>query len=256
MLDYYVSRKARLEEMLGQYEKDLKEFPEGTLVLYNNGAKWYQQTKADDGKFNRKYISRKEFAFASKLAEKAFLEDSIRDIKNEITAINAYLRVRKTCKLEKIISPNSPYLQFLKQKYKWISDEEYETNPAHPEALIVKAPKGQFVRSKSEAIIAHALYEHNLQYKYECAQTIGDYTIYPDFTILHPTTRKTYIWEHFGLADSPSYQNTMCNKIRSYLSCNYVPGHNLILTYETSSSPLDISYIHSLIGFYFEENRI
>lgn len=41
-------------------------------------------------------------------------------------------------------------------------------------------------------------YEHNEAFRYECLLKLGDSAYYPDFTIKHPKTGKTYYWEHFG----------------------------------------------------------
>ncbi len=256
MSNYFSTRKQQLTQLLHKYKSEVNTLPEGTLVIYQNGAKWYLQEKDKSGKFKRTYISKSKTEYASQLAKKALLNNFIRDIENEISAINAYLRVRKQCKLDKILNADSPYLSLLSDQYQWLSDQDYESNPNHPEALIIKAPKGQFVRSKSEAIIAYALFDHQLTYTYERALLLGDYTIYPDFTIQHPVTSKLYIWEHFGLADQAKYQNTMCNKIRSYINAGYVPGDNLILTYETADYPLDISYVQGLIDLHFGRDII
>ncbi|WP_408069924.1 hypothetical protein [Butyrivibrio sp. JL13D10] len=256
MTNYYSTRKQLLTRLLLKYQSEVNTLPDGTLVIYQNGAKWYLQEKDSSGKIKRTYISKSRADYASQLAKKALLNSYIRDIKNEISAINAYLRVRKHCKLDKITSPDSPYIPLLSDSYHWLCDQEYESNPNHPEALLVKAPKDQFVRSKSEAIIAYALYDHQLSYAYEKALVLGDYTIYPDFTIRHPFSNKLYIWEHFGLADQSKYQNSMCNKIRNYINSGYIPGNNLILTYETPACPLDISYVQGLISLHFGDDLI
>ncbi|WP_051205437.1 hypothetical protein [Butyrivibrio sp. FC2001] len=251
MSNYFLTRKQQLTRLLHKYQSEVNSLPEGTLVIYQNGAKWYLQEKDKSGKTKRTYISKSKIDYASQLAKKALLKNYIRDIENEITAINAYIRVRKHCRLNNILAADSPYVPLLSDQYQWLSDHDYISNPNHPEALIIKAPKGQFVRSKSEAIIAYALFDHHLSYMYEHALLLGEYTIYPDFTIRHPVTNKLYIWEHFGLADQAKYQNAMCNKIRSYINAGYVPGDNLILTYETADCPLDISYVQGIIDLHF-----
>lgn len=258
MTDYFYLRKEQLEKLLSKYELEVNKLPDGTLAIYNNGTRCYHHTKTEEGKSTRSYIPKENYDLVRKLAIKTLLLDNIRDAKNELAAIKAYLKVRKKCRYNNILSKDSPYLQFLSPQFAWLDDDGYESNPNHPEALIIKAPKGQFVRSKSEAIIAYALFENHLSYQYEAKQIIDNIIVYPDFSIRHPGNGKTYIWEHFGLADQTTYQNSMTSKIRNYINAGYVPGDNLILTFETKDCPLDISYVHTLIQYHFGpfENRI
>ncbi|WP_051204299.1 hypothetical protein [Butyrivibrio sp. VCD2006] len=250
MLDYFAIRQEWLKTKIEEYEKEAATLPEGTLVCYAKGSQWFCQKK-ENNKFTRTYIPRGNITYAKKLARKTLLTDYISDMKNELKSIKAYASARTSGKLRNILSEHSPYLPLLGDQFDWLSDEQYDSNPTHPEALTVKAPKGQFVRSKSEAIIAHELFNNQLSYKYECAFKAGEFTIYPDFTIRHPHTGKLIIWEHFGLADLSSYQNTMFSKIRNYIDCGYIPGDNLILTFETKNCPLDISYVQNLIMYHF-----
>lgn len=78
----------------------------------------------------------------------------------------------------------------------------YTTNPKFPEQLIHKSPSGNLLRSKSEALIDAFLYKNKIPFRYECMLQLDDITLYPDFTIRHPTNGKTFYWEHFGLMDN------------------------------------------------------
>ena len=248
---YFETRKNWLEKELAQLTNKTAALPDGTLVFYYNGTKAYHQIKNKDGKYTRKYIPSSKKDLALKLARKTLIVDSISDINNELSAINAYLKARKKRKLQGLLAEGSPYLKLLSPENNWMEDDDYPKNPNYPEALVFKAPKGQFVRSKSEAIIAHALYDSHLSYRYELEMFLDDSTYYPDFSIHHPQTGKLYIWEHFGLADNPKYQNKMLNKTRTYINNGFIPGDNLILTYETKDQPLDINYVQNLISFHF-----
>ena len=77
----------------------------------------------------------------------------------------------------------------------------YEKNPKYPEHLIHKTVSGIYVRSKSESMIALQLYTEKIPFRYECALQLGETTLYPDFTILHPKTGEIFYWEHFGMMD-------------------------------------------------------
>lgn len=137
-----------------------------------------------------------------------------------------------------------------KELKKWM-EEDFETNNDHPETRNIKATQGRFVRSKSEAIIDKLLYSYGIPFRYEQKLVLGNTTIRPDFTIRHPRNGKIYYWEHMGMMDNPDYIANACNKIKLYCRNGIVPSVNLILTYETKESPLDIETIEQMIKEYF-----
>ena len=127
----------------------------------------------------------------------------------------------------------------------------YEHNPKHPEQLTHKTISGNYVRSKSEALIDMLLHINKIPFRYECALFLGDTTIYPDFTIKHPETGEIYYWEHFGMMDEPSYYKNAYSKLYLYTSNQIVPTIQLITTYETKQHPLNSETVEHLIQEYF-----
>lgn len=127
----------------------------------------------------------------------------------------------------------------------------YDSNPKYPEQLTLKTSSGHFVRSKSEALIDMALFTHRIPFRYECALILGNDTFYPDFTIRHPKTGKTYYWEHFGLMDVPAYCKNVSSKLQHYSLNGIIPSIHLITTYETKENPLSPEVIEKIIEHYF-----
>jgi len=113
-----------------------------------------------------------------------------------------------------------------------------KTQVPNPEALKFYTKMGIIVRSKSEVIIATALYDNNIKFEYEKAIKISDVIYYPDFTV-EKKNGDIILWEHLGLIDNPDYRNKAYRKILKYNENGYYQGKNLILTYETAESPLD-----------------
>ena len=104
------------------------------------------------------------------------------------------------------------------------------------------------VRSKSELIIANALEESGVPYRYECPLFLkGLGNIHPDFTCLNVKDRKEIIWEHFGMMDNIAYANKNTLKIQAYNQNGYLPGKNLIMTFETSQHPISSGIIKNII---------
>ena len=112
--------------------------------------------------------------------------------------------------------------------------------------------KGDYVRSKSEYIIAERLFRAGIPYHYETNLTFchGFYRYWPDFKVLNPKTLKVYYWEHFGMMDDKTYFSETQEKLEVYCEFGYLPGKNLILSFETATRPLNVEYVDRLIAFY------
>lgn len=161
-----------------------------------------------------------------------------------------------------LLLPTSPYYELLSAYFsaeknklpvsvqKWCC-ESYETNHSHPENLIHTTLAGHKVRSKSEVIIANLLYTNRIPYRYEAALQLNEFTVYPDFTILHPVSNKLFYWEHFGMMDKSAYCDAACNKLKTYCYNGIFPSMQLITTYETSKYPISSDQVQQIITQYF-----
>ena len=95
------------------------------------------------------------------------------------------------------------------------------------------------------------LYQNQIPFRYECALTLGNTLLHPDFTIRHPATGEYYYWEHFGLMDQPVYASNAFSKLRLYAENGILPGIHLITTYETLEHPLSMEMVEKIIKYYF-----
>lgn len=105
------------------------------------------------------------------------------------------------------------------------------------------------MRSKSEQIIANALYSYGIPFHYEeeFIYQIGNIgKVYPDFTILLPNG-KTIIWEHLGLLSQESYCQRTAEKLNIYQMNGYNLGKNLILTMDDNRQNISSTVIHQII---------
>jgi len=91
-----------------------------------------------------------------------------------------------------------------------------------PENLIHKTQNGEFVRSKSEVIVANTLANLSLEYDYEkkleSPSDEDDYRL-PDFTVYHQGER--YYWEHLGKLHDPEYNKSWKRKKKWYEKHGY-----------------------------------
>jgi ATP-dependent DNA helicase RecQ len=90
---------------------------------------------------------------------------------------------------------------------------------------------GDFVRSKSEVIVANILYQSGIPFTYEALLIAPDGSRrLPDFTI--EWHGKTYYWEHLGMMDVEGYRQQW-NLKKAWYEANF-PGQ-LITTQESST---------------------
>lgn len=131
--------------------------------------------------------------------------------------------------------------------HEWQS-RTFKTNPYRIENKIYDTRKGEKVRSKSEAIIADMLFEMGIPYHYEYPLRLKDGNVrFPDFTILKVSTREEIYLEHFGLLDDEEYRKENMYKLDIYRANGIYIGKNLLFTYETVDTPLDINGIRRML---------
>ena len=133
--------------------------------------------------------------------------------------------------------------------------QQWQSTPFQPKKIGEDVPehysnKGERVRSKSEVMIADALAQAGVPYRYECPFTLGTTIIHPDFTVLRKEDRKELFWEHLGRMDDAEYVITNLRRIRLYEQNGIMPGINLILTMETRQQPINLTVIKQMIRTY------
>jgi len=245
-----------LANQIQRLESRLQTLPEGHLICARNGTrfKWYQS-------INRipNYLPKKERETAEQLAEKKYISLELEYLRNELKALDSYLQIHNSVSDDANLLFHAPgydellssaFNAYTRDYHTWMNTS-YEHNPNHTEQLTHRTISGHIVRSKSEAMIDYALYMNHIPFRYECALTLGDITLYPDFTIKHPRTGKIYYWEHFGMMDEPAYYKSAYSKLQLYTSHKIIPTIQLITTFETKEHPLDSETIDNMIKNYF-----
>jgi len=247
----------RLEEKRNDIQKQLKKLPEGKLVLCANG-KYRESWFWSDG-HTKEYIKKKDRKLAEKLAYKKFLTLQLEEIKQEMRAINFYLKHhQRISKSSQLLSDSIEFQELLSSYFiphnqelnNWMH-ASYEKNKSYTEQLIHKTCTGEYVRSKTEAFIYTCLCKKQIPFRYECELKLGAATFYPDFTIRHPRTGEIFLWEHFGLMDHRDYARNVYQKLDTYQLYGIVPTINLITTYETKEYPISFDTIEKIIEEYF-----
>lgn len=108
---------------------------------------------------------------------------------------------------------------------------------------------GELVRSKSEVIIANALFSYEIPFHYEeqfpFPNDNGDF-YFPDFTILLPNGSRI-LWEHLGLLSIMDYAVHNGKKLHTYQAHDFLIGRNLILTQDDSRGNCSSAFIYQII---------
>ena len=136
---------------------------EGTIypTQKDGNVKWYVWKNG-----RREYLSKKNDKEIRNLVNKKYLELYLKDTINELRLLETNRKARKKYKTD--------YAQkMLKQKhYRSIllavdEKENEKSQVPNPETLKFYTKMGIIVRSKSEVIIAIALYDNNIKFEYE-----------------------------------------------------------------------------------------
>lgn len=202
------------------------------------------------------YIPTKDKQLAYDLAVKKYLQLKLEYLSKEHRILQACLNHHRNHPdhSQEMLNNHSEYTQLLSpflqevltSEQEWMNTP-FEKNPNYPEQLRFPSTSGNILRSKSEYMIDSALCAANIPFRYECQLALGDVTLYPDFTILHPPSKQVIYWEHFGMMDNASYSDNTFHKLKTYLSHNIIPNVNLLTTYETRDQPLTYVQIEQII---------
>ena len=252
-----LKEQERLEQILRKTKGRLADAPQGTLRLSScrENVQYYHCTQGD--RKNGTYIPKEQIDLIRRLAQKSYDEKIIRLADKRLSRVRRLARdydeianvyQREHVERQKLIDPVEPTWE--QQIEQWIA-QKYQGKEFQEGTAVILTQKGERVRSKSEKILADYFYQNNIPYKYEMPLYLkGTGMVYPDFTFLSRRTRKEIYWEHDGRMDDPVYARSAVRKIQAYEENGIYPGENLILTFETEKTILDIRIVKGLVERY------
>ena len=251
-------------KILHDIDRFCQNAPEGSLRLTKcreGKARYYRKyVEKATGQVKRKYLSKKKDApLIRQLAQKQYLCRLRPVIEQELTQLEKLYAVCADAKKEEVYSRLSKERKKLIEPVfispeeafcRW-KQEEYESFLEYPEALKFETDRGEFVRSKSELIIANLLYQKRdmLHYRYEAPLELREsgITVHPDFTIMKRSTGQILYWEHAGRMDHGRYADDFVRKVNAYIREGICPGESLLISYETGTVPLDIHVARKMV---------
>ena len=258
------TRIFELSNLLAIKQKALKAAPQGKLrISKSNGVVQYYH-KSTSEKTGGRYIHAKNKKLAQQLAQKEYdrkvFEAANLELKLLNRTLHQYEELQGQSKLVEMI-----FSRLTKMRQKLIkpvrqTDETFAAQWVNlsykKKSFAEDAPKyatarGDFVRSKSENIIADTLYRLSIPYRYEFPLELKSedgrrIKLHPDFCCLNLRTRQEFYWEHFGLMDNPAYAEQAVVKLGLYAHNGFYLGKNLIITTETSKQPISTKLIEKI----------
>ncbi len=251
-----IGRRNVLISLIEDCERFLKDAPVGTLHLVKRERKIEFYNRLDVHQTNGKFIRRDEKKLLSDLTQKKYVNSIISEAKRELRLIDDFVTGYDSGGIFKVQSNMDESLQsFITPVV--VSDEEYArmwSEVTYQHALFDEgAPeyytdRNERVRSKSEILLANALYRKEVPYRYEYPLMLaGGRIVRPDFTCLNVRTREEFYWEHLGMMSDPEYAGNAVRKINAYETSGIILGKNLLTTFETLNQPLDMRIVEKKI---------
>ena len=244
-----------IEKRIKKISKRLEKAPEGSLRVSKTHGKpqFYIKTELYQP---GKYIHRKDRPLAARLAQKDYDNKLLKVLEEQKRAIDRFLKdydpdaaqqvyekltdPRKELVTPEFLSDEEFIRQFLSQPYTRpgfkSTDPEFYTD------------NGERVRSKSEILIANAMFRNKVPYL--CEFPVYDNGVIfaaPDFKCLNVRLRKVFYWEHLGKLGDQDYVNWNANKFEKYTLSKDFDESRLILTFETDNHPLNTRVIEEKI---------
>lgn len=257
-IDKLTKEALQLERILAEAGRFLEKAPEGTLQIkpHKQGVQYYHRMEPGDK--DGIYISKKNMKLIRALAQKRYLERILPAAEEQLKSLKTCLRTYDPDALKKVFLTESAERQKLIRSIElpdklysemWLA-QEYERKAFAEDTPEHYTLKKERVRSKSEVMIANALFHAGIPYKYECPLMVRKKLIYPDFTILREYDRTILYWEHQGMMDDADYRNHAVQRVRDFEDEGIFPGDQLIITVETLKIPLNAAEVDRIIKHY------
>ena len=256
-------RIAELSNVEAVLSKRLSRAPAGVLnVSPHRGGFQYFRVTAKTGR-KGEYISKEKMSLASAIAQRDYDAKMLAEIQRQrgvlekcvakydvSVAENLYaqLHLARRSLVTPLVYPDEDFVA------RW-SAVKYAGRGFDADSPVLMTARGERVRSKSEIIIADALFRRGIPYRYEYPHELllagtrnrKRIVVSPDFTCLNVRTHREFVWEHFGMIDVPEYCQNMASKMEIYLQNGFCMGKNFVMTTETHERPLNSMMVEAML---------
>ena len=269
MYDRSVNKKNLLEELskrlkdlnrlISYIEKHPAMSIKESLYVCSDAKNCYVYKVFEDGR--REYLGKDKKEEIRALSKKAHYTKMLAAALKERDQIEKCIRILNSGKgitdiddvypsLNKVIRRTEGPFTITDDGYvsRWLKEKNYLRNNREINGQN-KTLKGEYVKSKSEIIIADRLTYYGIPYVYEVATATDVFVdmMYPDFLILNKRTKEEFYWEHLGKMGDPKYAVRNQIKMEQFAQQGIIMGKNLIVSIESGDRPLSTEYVDSVI---------
>ncbi|MCR5272132.1 MAG: hypothetical protein K6E13_04015 [Lachnospiraceae bacterium] len=263
MEDYRNQLEMQLDQlnyMIALVEKSLKRQRKykKEKICVSVRKKGFQYYKVND-KAKRVYIKKENLSIVGREFQREYDEEVYRIMTKIRSRLERFLKLYDYGEVENVYKrlPNARK-DFVRPIISTIEDyieEWYEVHRGnqntYPNTKGYLTERGEYVRSKSEKIIADIFNKYDIPYCYEPSFEMenGRYC-YPDFAVLDKKRRKTVYWEHFGLITDGEYATGALLKMNEYERSGLVIGDDILYSMESDTMPLNVKMLEKKIVKY------
>ncbi len=266
MYDYTKEIRKQLDEVerllviAGRREKTLAGLPEGK-VRVSTSNKCPQYFFREKGTSDSVYMPSKNNELIKNLLQREYDRTVLKRLEDMRVGMNSLLKHYSPGTLDDLYDrlcegrkKHVKPIELTDKMYeeKWLEEHPGEKNP-FPDQGKYETDRGEFVRSKSEKILADMFNKIKIPYRYETQLRLDENKfIYPDFVCLNVKKRKTIYWEHLGMVGVADYAAKNLTKLEMYEKNGLLLGDNLIVSIETPDSTLDIAAVKRKIELFLK----
>lgn len=261
MMNRHLDELKRIRDRSSKRLIAISEYSDWTLKqgATVNGVTYYNAIRP--GSKQRIYLGNQSKESVIRIQESRYLGELVKTVNRDIDLIEQFLEFYESVhfvnineKLPKVYRNNKALSARDKKRVaaSWKSRKEKEKAkyPIYrPEELKQPTIDGNYVRSKSEAMIYNYLLEHGYTFVYELPLEGKTRLFYPDFTILSEIDYKTEIRiEHHGMMGDDGYRQNAEAREYDYWYNGYLPGRDVYYTYDDNRGVFDIMPIAEILN--------
>lgn len=265
MLDvkYLSACEIQLENQIDEIQQFLKKAPEGYLSCAKAGQKvryYLKKFNSETKEKSGRNLRRSEMELVNIMASKGYFLKLLPFLNRELVMLKDLRKFISEQGKERVYSEMNEYRKALINPWyaleednakKWMNFD-YIPKEISEESKVIQTANGEWVRSKSEKIIADEFLRRGIPYRYESPLRLEGYSepIYPDFTVFNKRIGKEYYLEHMGRIDDEAYYFNMLKRLRLYSKNGIYVGGRLLLTYELNHFAIDMNQLNYIIDSY------
>lgn len=229
--------------------------PRGTIVAKSNHHGRYAFFALQfnqDGRQKQQYIAKARVPqLRAQIDSRRALTEKLRELQDQLQQLTRALRAFRL-KASDLLRDRSARLDALRTNRSQLAKRRKQAAAQYyGDSLKHVTNRGEYVRSKSELVIANSLTYFKLAYRYDVRLFSGFDEVCVDFAVEDQATGATWYWEHCGMMKDAAYAARWAQKREILARHGILEGANLIVTYDDPDGGLNSMTVQNIIERYF-----